>query len=168
LIRIKNYYKNFKTSTLQKCINFLPDEYKNLDITIIIPRNKWHCLRFIYLKEFYKNLKGIFKKGYCGTSCIKYNKIFLYPFNYIFNDVDYGEIEHIRFINCLYHEIYHQYQKQTMPEFFKLYNLNDEYNKTIPYENQIHEIKAKEFASNISLKYSDEIFNIIRKEEIHK
>lgn len=161
MITIKSKDKNITNEQIQKCINLLPNKYRNLDIEIIFISNKWQSLKYIYLKEFYHNIPETFSGLIRGTSCIYYNRIFMYTCNFYFNEDYLKEVEKLRLINSLYHEIRHQWQRQKMKREFKRYNLNNEYKNKVSYKKQWHEIDANNFASHFSLKFSNQIAKIL-------
>lgn len=162
-MKILNYSNDFTYSEIEQLISLLPKCFQNLNIEIIFPKNKWHCLKWIYLREYFKNIKGIYKSTIGGSSCIHYPKVFIYSFNYDLYG-EYGEIGKLRCVQTFYHEIRHQWQRENDKTMFDKYNLNKEYKRNIPYEEQWHEIDAKKFSSAImngNIKKIKSILNLL-------
>lgn len=162
MLQIKNYSKNLNTMEIEQVLRLLPKKYQNLNIEIIFPRNKFHCLKWLYLKEYFYNIPDLFKGVLTGSSSIYYNKIFIYDFNYNFKTW-YSQIEKMYVFETLFHEIRHQYQRQKTKRYFKKFNSNNDYKKNTPYELQCHEIDAKNFASKLMNELYPKIKMIIKK-----
>ncbi|MCK9198111.1 MAG: hypothetical protein M0P49_00740 [Bacilli bacterium] len=141
MIQIINKSKDLTTNQIERIINILPNEYRELDIELIFPRSKFQCLSYIYLRNYYENVIGIFTGWIRGLSCEYYNKCFVYTFNFYLSG-EYGGIQKLYMIHTIYHEIYHQWQK--------LHHIHDDVEKG-----------ADKFANNLLNNKYNEIIEII-------
>lgn len=158
MIKVKNYSNILSNNQIQDLINLLHKKYRNMDIKVYILKNKWQSL--IYYPIFKKlQTEYIFKKLTYGIALYKYNKIFLFPFNYKMKD---KKIKALNVIATIYHEIRHKYQEKNFPVKHLRYSLNAKCSLTSSnYNKQWQEKDAIGFSNKILINNYQKISKII-------
>lgn len=142
IIRVFNKNKYISTKQFNQCVKLLPDKYKHLNIDITVLSYKLEFLKYIWVENMLAKLYNVFTNKLNGTSCNHCNKIFICAFNFwIQDDFEYSKMQKLKVIETLYHEIQHQYQRQTINNFHV--------SKRVPYHDRWEEKDAKKFASKM-------------------
>lgn len=160
MIILNNSNKLISNKTIYSILSLLDDYYRELDISIVFINNRFSSLKYIFLKEYIHNIPSILSGSIGGSSCLYYNKIFIYTFIH-----ENSEISKLHMIEDIIHEVFHQFQKQCKKEFFEKYNANNLYKKNTEYKYQVHEIQAKFFASDFMKNNLDKLLIYLREEE---
>jgi len=163
-MNINNYCKYIDTERINNIITLLPSEYKKLNVNIILLSNKWQIFKYINMPNIWTKIKKIiFHKPYdiLGTCDNDYIFVCTYQFDMKYKNKD-RDLSILQCIQTLIHEIRHQYQKEYMPNEYKKYTINKEYQQNTEHDDRWEEKDAYNFASNFMNDNYEKLINIIK------